>query len=213
MKILIVDEIGFIRQSLNQKLSRHDITAVTAESGEEALSILNMDFAIDTVLTSLFLPTMNAIELYKSATKIERFNDEGMIPPLNFYLMVTREHGSSSPKMKELTRDALALGYRDLFIKPIDVELLVNKLRSAESNSSSDETDTETTTENHSDTENPDSSVEDSKMDDEKITMRIDEMSEVKKGLHALKKEVCDSIDSLLEKVSKKLDLAESKTD
>lgn len=198
MKILIVDEIGFIRQSLNQKLSHYDFTTVTAESGEEALSILNMDFAIDTVLTSLFLPSMNALELYKEASKIERLNDEGMIPALRFYLMVTREHGSSSPKMKELSRDALALGFRDLFVKPIDVELLMSKLRSSEP-------DNDTTT-----------IIEDSNKDiitteqeiiveqKKKITRRIDSLSQVQNGLHALKKEMCESIDILLEEVNKK---------
>jgi len=204
MKILIVDEIGFIRQSLNQKLSRYDISPVTAESGEEALSILNMDFAIDTVLTSLFLPSMNALELYQAATKIERFNDEGMIPPLNFYLMVTREHGSSSPKMKELTRDALALGFRDLFIKPIDIDLLVSKLKNSESNKST------TTAENDS-TDDKKSVEEDSNMEQKNTIQRIDEISEVKNGLHALKKEVCESIDTLLEEVNKKCKLIESK--
>lgn len=140
MKILIVDEIGFIRQSLTQKLSRYNFTTVAAESGEEALAILNSDFSVDAVLTSLFLPSMNAIDLYKAASKIERFNDEGVIPPLHFYLMVTREHGTSSPKMKELTREALAVGFKDLLVKPIDIELLVSKLQNSISEEPVEET-------------------------------------------------------------------------
>lgn len=198
MKILIVDEIGFIRQSLNQKLSLHDISAVTAESGEEALAILNTDFSIDAVLTSLFLPSMNAIDLYKAAAKIERFNDQGVIPPLHFYLTVTKEHGSSSPKMKELTREALALGFRDLLVKPIDTDLLVSKLLTSISPQSSNQSQDESHEENNT-------VVVEAPTDPKKITNRIDGLTVVQNSLHALKKEMCKSIDILLEEVTKKM--------
>jgi len=196
MKILIVDEIGFIRQSLNQKLSRHNFDTVSAESGEEALAILKTDFSVDAVLTSLFLPSMNAIDLYKAASKIERFNDEGVIPPLNFFLMVTREHGTSSPRMKELTRDALAIGFKDLLIKPIDTELLVSKLQGSEP------------------TQKPEAEAEklqpvlaaaaDATEESRQTTKRIDGLASMQNSLHALKKEMCESIDILLEEVTRK---------
>ncbi|QDT28269.1 response regulator [Gimesia panareensis] len=196
MKILIVDEIGFIRQSLNQKLSRHNFDTVAAESGEEALAILKTDFSVDAVLTSLFLPSMNAIDLYKAASKIERFNDEGVIPPLNFFLMVTREHGTSSPKMKELTRDALAIGFKDLLIKPIDTELLVSKLKGSVRGQ-----------EKKSEPVEPQpvmaaasSSTEESRPSPK----RIDGLAVMQNSLHALKKEMCESIDILLEEVTRK---------
>lgn len=197
MKILIVDEIGFIRQSLNQKLSRHNFDTVSAESGEEALAILKTDFSVDAVLTSLFLPSMNAIDLYKAASKIERFNDEGIIPPLNFFLMVTREHGTSSPRMKEMTRDALAIGFKDLLIKPIDTELLVTKLRGSVRSSEPPPEIAEpepviaasTTRENET----------------RQSTQRIDGLAVMQNSLHALKKEMCESIDILLEEVNRKV--------
>ncbi|QDV51631.1 response regulator [Gimesia fumaroli] len=195
MKILIVDEIGFIRQSLTQKLSRYHFTTVAAESGEEALAILNSDFSVDAVLTSLFLPSMNAIDLYKSAAKIERFNDEGVIPPLHFYLMVTREHGTSSPKMKELTREALAVGFRDLLVKPIDIELLVSKLQNSISNTPEEELEPVAIAASQID--------EESGNDPKKVTKRIDGLVVVQNSLHALKKEMCESIDILLEEVSR----------
>ena len=198
MKILIVDEIGFIRQSLNQKLSLHEISTVAAESGEEALAILNTDFSIDAVLTSLFLPSMNAIDLYKAAAKIERFNDQGVIPPLHFYLTVTKEHGSSSPKMKELTREALALGFRDLLVKPIDTDLLVSKLLNSVSHQSSNQSQTEFHEENNT-------HVAEAPVDPKKITNRIDGLTVVQNSLHALKKEMCKPIDILLEEVTKKM--------
>ncbi|WP_339729019.1 response regulator [uncultured Gimesia sp.] len=194
MKILIVDEIGFIRQSLTQKLARYDFATVAAESGEEALAILNTDFSVDAVLTSLFLPSMNAIDLYKAAAKIERFNDEGVIPPLHFYLMVTREHGTSSPKMKELTREALAVGFRDLLVKPIDIDLLVSKLESSSSNGPDEEFK-----ESHIAKKQL---VNEPAIDPKKITNRIDGLVVMKNSLHALKKEMCESIDILLEQVS-----------
>lgn len=195
MKILIVDEIGFIRQSLNQKLSRHNFETVSAESGEEALAILKTDFSVDAVLTSLFLPSMNAIDLYKAASKIERFNDEGIIPPLNFFLMVTREHGTSSPRMKEMTRDALAIGFKDLLIKPIDTELLVNKLRgSVRSSEPSPEIAAPEPVIAVSTTE-----------ETRQSTQRIDGLAVMQNSLHALKKEMCESIDILLEEVNRKV--------
>ncbi|QGQ26317.1 response regulator [Gimesia benthica] len=195
MKILIVDEIGFIRQSLNQKLSRHNFDTVSAESGEEALTILKTDFSVDAVLTSLFLPSMNAIDLYKAASKIERFNDEGIIPPLNFFLMVTREHGTSSPRMKEMTRDALAIGFKDLLIKPIDTELLVNKLRGSMRSS-----------EPPPEIEEPEPVVAASTTEEiQQSTQRIDGLAVMQNSLHALKKEMCESIDILLEEVNRKV--------
>ena len=196
MKILIVDEIGFIRQSLNQKLSRHNFDTVSAESGEEALAILKTDFSVDAVLTSLFLPSMNAIDLYKAASKIERFNDEGIIPPLNFFLMVTREHGTSSPRMKELTRDALAIGFKDMLIKPIDTELLVNKLRGS-SRASEPPPETE-------ESEPVIAAATTKETETRQSTQRIDGLSVMQNSLHALKKEMCESIDILLEEVNRK---------
>ncbi|MFI4849726.1 MAG: response regulator [Gimesia chilikensis] len=197
MKILIVDEIGFIRQSLNQKLSRHNFDTVSAESGEEALAILKTDFSVDAVLTSLFLPSMNAIDLYKAASKIERFNDEGIIPPLNFFLMVTREHGTSSPRMKEMTRDALAIGFKDLLIKPIDTELLVNKLRGSVRSSEPPPEIEE---------REPVIAASTSKESETRqSTQRIDGLAVMQNSLHALKKEMCESIDILLEEVNRKV--------
>ena len=195
MKILIVDEIGFIRQSLNQKLSRHNFDTVSAESGEEALAILKTDFSVDAVLTSLFLPSMNAIDLYKAASKIERFNDEGIIPPLNFFLMVTREHGTSSPHMKEMTRDALAIGFKDMLIKPIDTELLVTKLRGSVRSS-----------EPPPEIAEPEPVVAASTTEETRqSTQRIDGLAVMQNSLHALKKEMCESIDILLEEVNRKV--------
>lgn len=198
MKILIVDEIGFIRQSLNQKLSRHNFDTVSAESGEEALAILKTDFSVDAVLTSLFLPSMNAIDLYKAASKIERFNDEGVIPPLNFFLMVTREHGTSSPRMKELTRDALAIGFKDLLIKPIDTDLLVSKLSGSAHNQNQKPGAEEPQPEPvmAAATSTPEESRQ--------TTKRIDGLASMQNSLHALKKEMCESIDILLEEVTRK---------
>tara|TARA_R110002095_G_scaffold78363_4_gene67470 strand:- start:547 stop:1149 length:603 start_codon:yes stop_codon:yes gene_type:complete len=196
MKILIVDEIGFLRQGLSQKLSRYNFSTATAESGEEALGILNTDFSIDAVLTSLFLPTMNALDLYRAAARIERFNDEGVIPPLNFYLTVTKEHGSSSPKMKELTREALAIGFKDLLVKPIDTELLVRKLQNSSSYKITERNEIETIADQNI-------RAGESPVDLKKVTKRIDGLAVVRSSLHALKKEMCDSIDILLEEVSK----------
>ncbi|HCO23028.1 MAG TPA: hypothetical protein DIT97_08210 [Gimesia maris] len=200
MKILIVDEIGFIRQSLNQKLGLHHFETVSAESGEEALLILKTDFSIDAVLTSLFLPTMNALDLYKAAAKIERFNDEGVIPPLNFYLMVTKEHGTSSPKMKQLTREALALGFKDLLVKPIDTELLVTKLNNS-ATVESEEVSTGQAVTVSSQIDNPEVDKHSSRPVN--TNNRIDQLKEMQNSLHALKKEMCDSIDTLLEEVSR----------
>lgn len=194
MKILIVDEIGFIRQSLNQKLSYHGFGTLTAESGEEALAILKSDFSIDTVITSLFLPSMNAIDLYKEASKIERFDDEGVSPPLHFYLTVTREHGTSSPKMKGLTREALALGFRDLFVKPIDTEMLVSKLMNSMPDSE---------VEKHQSKIDELELTSNSFTNDKKTKNRIDGLVVVQNSLHALKKEMCHSIDVLLDEVAK----------
>ncbi|WP_417392706.1 response regulator [Gimesia sp.] len=200
MKILIVDEIGFIRQSLNQKLGRHHFETVSAESGEEALLILKTDFSIDAVLTSLFLPTMNALELYRAAARIERFNDEGVIPPLNFYLMVTKEHGTSSPKMKQLTREALALGFRDLLIKPIDTDLLVSKLKNAAA-LVREEVDTDQPAETPLQSDPPE--IKDQSVPPVNSHNRIDQLKEMQNSLHALKQEMCNSIDTLLEEVSR----------
>ena len=87
MKLLVVDDVGYVRHYLDRLLTQHGHTVVTASSGDEALAILKQDNTLNAVVTDLMMPGMDGIELFKAARQIGRFNDAGQLPPLEFFLL------------------------------------------------------------------------------------------------------------------------------
>lgn len=74
--ILIVDDEEGLREGLSKLLESEGYAALSAESGEQALEILQQSH-IDLVLTDMRMPGMDGIELLKKIR--ERHPDVGVI--------------------------------------------------------------------------------------------------------------------------------------
>jgi two-component system response regulator PilR (NtrC family) len=66
MRILIVDDEEVLRDVLDAVLRREGFDVVLASSGEEALSVLDTDDAIDLVLLDIMLPGISGIDTLRS---------------------------------------------------------------------------------------------------------------------------------------------------
>lgn len=129
MKVLIVDDVGYVRHYLDRLVTRHGHIVVTAASGQEALEILRNDNQIDIVITDLLMPGLDGTELFQAARRIERFNDEGPISPPAFILITAIRPGSAAPRKElNLLQQAVDLGFADVMLKPVDNKLLIQRL-------------------------------------------------------------------------------------
>jgi two-component system, NarL family, capsular synthesis sensor histidine kinase RcsC len=66
--VLVVDDDVATRVLLETLLSRMGLTVQTAADGEEAVKALN-DCQVDAIITDLFMPRMNGIDLLESVTR------------------------------------------------------------------------------------------------------------------------------------------------
>jgi len=67
IKILVVDDVGYVRHYLDQLLTQNGHVVLIAPSGIEAVTILKQDMAIGLVVTDLLMPGMDGIELFKAS--------------------------------------------------------------------------------------------------------------------------------------------------
>jgi CheY-like chemotaxis protein len=129
MKVLVVDDVGFMRHYLERLLRQNGYQVCTAASGAEALQILKSENAIEVVLTDLMMPGMDGIALFKSARTIDRFNDSGPLPPPAFLLITAMRPTLTSPRQDaNLLKEAIDLGFVDVLFKPVDQALLLRRL-------------------------------------------------------------------------------------
>ena len=114
-KILVVDDEEDVRETLGTVLENLDYQALLAADGEEALSILKHQ-RIDVVLSDLYMPGMNGIELLKRV-KTEKKN--------TIFMMIT-----AHPTI-ETAVDAIKKGAYDYLTKPFHIEEVRIKLSRA----------------------------------------------------------------------------------
>lgn len=133
MKILVVDDVGYIRHFLQMGLAKAGHSVVTAGHGTEALDRLKNDPGIQVVLTDLIMPGMDGVELFKAAQQLDRFNDDGTLPPPAFFLMSALRASSSSPTRETAKlNDAIALGFVDVLTKPVSIDDICQRLQQLE---------------------------------------------------------------------------------
>jgi two-component system response regulator AtoC len=113
MKVLIVDDERNIRESLKKYLSLEGIESAGAESGEEALALLEKE-SFDAVVLDLRLPGMSGQAV------LEQIDARGVPSPV---IMVSA-HGQIPDAVA-----ALKSGARDYLVKPFDPAELIIKLR------------------------------------------------------------------------------------
>ena len=117
--ILVVDDFNSTRQIVRSVLEKSGYTVILAESGEDALKLLN-ERDINLILTDLNMPGMNGIEL----VKLTRSSSKYYRVPV---LMLTTEMD------KEKIRQAYDAGITGIIKKPFDskgfVEIVNRVLR------------------------------------------------------------------------------------
>lgn len=125
MKVLIVDDVGYSRHYHSRMLQKFGMESLVAETGPQALRLLERDSTIDVVLTDLLMRDMDGLELFRAAQSIDRMNDAGNAEPPAFIMMTAVRPGSNAqPRDVEKLRVAKQIGFVDILFKPIDPEHL-----------------------------------------------------------------------------------------
>ncbi|MBF0327767.1 MAG: response regulator [Nitrospirae bacterium] len=115
IKILLVDdEEDFIR-TLSERLEMRDLKSNTAFDGEQAISIVN-DQEPDIIILDLKMPGIDGMEVLRRVRK--------SYP--NIQVIIQTGHGNDLDES-----EARQLGVFDYLKKPVDVELLVERIKAA----------------------------------------------------------------------------------
>ncbi len=114
-KILVVDDEEDVRDTLHNVLKSLNYEPYTAASGAEALEIIKST-PIDVVLSDLYMPEMDGIELLKRVRAVE---------PKMVFLMIT-----AHPTV-ETAVEAIKKGAYDYLTKPFHIEEVRLKINRA----------------------------------------------------------------------------------
>jgi len=114
-RILVVDDEQDVRETLESVLAKLDYDPIVAPGGKEALELIKQN-KIDVVLSDLYMPEMDGIELLKRV-KTENRNI--------VFLMIT-----AHPTI-ETAVDAIKKGAYDYLTKPFHIDEVKMKLNRA----------------------------------------------------------------------------------
>ena len=114
--ILVVDDDVRNLFALTTAFERYNINAITAESGKEAISILNDGKNIDLVLMDIMMPEMDG---YETTQKIRRENKNNNLP----IIAVTAK------AMKGDRQKCIDAGASDYITKPVKMDQLLSLMR------------------------------------------------------------------------------------
>ena len=115
MKVLLVDDEKELVSALAERLSFRDIDAVWVTSGKDAIALLGENH-FDVLVLDVKMPGMSGLETMNEILKIK---------PRSKIIFLTG-HGSASDHMA--CKEAGAFAY---LMKPINIEILVGKIREA----------------------------------------------------------------------------------
>ncbi|ADY27393.1 CheA signal transduction histidine kinase (plasmid) [Deinococcus proteolyticus MRP] len=116
-RVLLVDDSLSVRRLVSRMLERGGYEVVTANDGQEALDLLQLDTRFDLVISDLEMPRMNGYEL------LSALRGRPATAALPLVVMTTR----AGEKHQRL---AFQLGANDYFSKPVDEALLLRRLGS-----------------------------------------------------------------------------------
>ena len=135
MKVLVVDGVWILRRRLQQILTNRGHSVVAAPCGLSALECLKDDDEIRVVLSDLYLPGLNGLELFQAAREIKWSEGQGRQWPPAFILMTAFRCGGAAEidKARELMKYALDLGFIDIVTKPLDFNRVIGLLEAVES--------------------------------------------------------------------------------
>ena len=114
-RILIVDDEPMICNLLDRKLTREGYCCVTANNGQEALTVFLKD-TFSLVLSDIRMPEMDGLALLKT---IKALNPKMMMIVVTAY-----------PEI-DMAVEAMRLGAYDFILKPADLELVLHSVKKA----------------------------------------------------------------------------------
>ena len=113
--MLVDDEVPFV-ETMTKRLTKRDLTVITAFSGQEALETLDKNRNLDVVILDVKMPGMDGIEALREIKKTY---------PLTEVVMLT---GHATV---ENAIEGMKLGAYDYLMKPCDIEQLILKVNEA----------------------------------------------------------------------------------
>ncbi len=116
--ILVVDDEVNVRQLLSKILTANQYTVFTAENGEKALNIIEME-NIDVIISDLKMPGISGIELLE---KVNKINSD-----ISFIII-------TAFATTQTAIDALRNGADDYITKPFDINEILNSVHKLEKN-------------------------------------------------------------------------------
>ncbi|MBK8189464.1 MAG: response regulator [Vampirovibrionales bacterium] len=123
-KVLVVDDIGFMRSLISSTLNQQGLSVLTASSGEEAYDMIKRDESIAVIVTDLYMPEMDGIELFKKSQELFRRRNPLYNPDTNpSFVLIT-----ASSDFKTLT-SAEQAGFTDVLRKPLSMETLSERIQ------------------------------------------------------------------------------------
>jgi len=118
-KVLIVDDDSF-RESIKDILMIEGYDVFTAEDGHKALAIFIQEMP-DLILTDIIMPDSDGLELI--------MNLKNKYPDADFKVFAMS--GGGKIKGEEYLSIAKNLGASEVFTKPLDLNLLISKIKEA----------------------------------------------------------------------------------
>jgi DNA-binding NtrC family response regulator len=112
--LLVDDEVPFV-ETMTKRLSKRNLTMLTAHSGPEALEVLKHK-TVDVVILDVKMPGMDGIEALREIKAAH---------PLVEVIMLT---GHATV---ETGIEGMKLGAFDYLMKPCDIEVLLSKVKQA----------------------------------------------------------------------------------
>ena len=115
--LLVDDEVPFV-ETMTKRLAKRDLTIVSANSGPEALSLLEKNEHVDVVILDVKMPGMDGIAALREIKKAY---------PLLEVIMLTG-HATIESGI-----EGMKLGAFDYLMKPCDIDMLMQKVLEAKS--------------------------------------------------------------------------------
>jgi HAMP domain-containing protein/signal transduction histidine kinase/CheY-like chemotaxis protein len=115
-KVMIVDDDIRNIFAMISTLERHDIVTVSAETGRDAINLLQTSLDVDIVLMDIMMPEMDGIDTMKAIRRISQFKKLPII-------------AVTAKAMKGDREKCIDAGAWDYLSKPVDPEQLLSVLR------------------------------------------------------------------------------------
>ena len=123
-KVLLVDDEAPFVEALAKRLSKRELTVVTAFSGAEALKKLEQDSNIDVVILDVKMPGMDGIETLRAM--------KGKYPLVEVVML-------TGHATVESAIEGMKMGALDYLMKPCDMDILMAKVLEAKNKKSKHE--------------------------------------------------------------------------